>query len=72
VLIVSPLQVLDESTSFLEGELRKRGVVTEQGLLDLRRDLIADTHDIDTSPASNWIPQNFVDGEWRQRPVIMD
>jgi hypothetical protein len=66
------LKVLDESTSFLEGELRKRGLFTEQGLKDLRNDLISDTHDIDTYPSANWIPQNFVDGDWKQRPIFMD
>ena len=66
------LGVLDESTSFLENELRKRGVVTEQGLNELRQELISDTSDIDSSPPANWIPSNFIDGDWKQRPVSMD
>lgn len=66
------LKVLEESTSFLEGELRKRGLLTDQGLNDLRSDLISDTHDIDSSPSANWVPHNFVDGDWKQRPTFMD
>ena len=52
--------------------MRKRGVVTEQGLEELRHDLISDTNDIESSPAANWVPSNFVDGDWKQRPVSMD
>ena len=61
--------MLEESTAFLEGELRKRGVVTEEGLKELRRDLLQDTHDIDSSDYANWIPHNFVDGDWKQQPT---
>ena len=66
------LKVLEESTKFLENEMRKRGVVTEQGLEELRHDLISDTNDIESSPAANWVPSNFVNGDWKQRPVSMD
>jgi hypothetical protein len=63
---------LEESTKFLENELRKRGVVTETGLNELRKDLILDTFDLDSSPSSNWVPNNFVNGDWKQRPTFMD
>lgn len=73
------LKVLEESTAFLEGELRKRGVVGEAGLLDLRKTVLGDTSDLDTAlmaaqgqgqgegPASLFVDQN-----WAQRPRMMD
>jgi len=48
------LRVLEESTSFLEGELRKRGVVTEQGLAKLRDDALSDTSDLLLPTTNNW------------------
>jgi hypothetical protein len=52
--------------------MRKRGVVTDEGIKQLRYDLLSDTYDLDASPPSNWIPQNYIDGDWKQRPLLMD
>ena len=40
------LKVLADSTSFLEGELRKRGVITESGLAKMREEAVADLSDL--------------------------
>ena len=45
------LKVLEESTAFLEGELKKRGVVTEIGLSKLREDSLNDLSDLSPAPA---------------------
>jgi hypothetical protein len=45
------LKVLEESTAFLEGELRKRGVVTDTGLSKLREDVLGDLSDLSPPPA---------------------
>lgn len=66
------LKVLEESTAFLEGELRKRGVATEEGIKKLRQEALEDNADIETTPTANWFPNNFVDGDWKMRPTLMD
>jgi hypothetical protein len=67
------LKVLQESTAFLEGELRKRGLVTEIGLRDLRDSVLQDTTDLEILPSSgpSW-GTNYVDNDWLQRPTPMD
>jgi ATP-dependent Lon protease len=40
------LRVLEESTAFLEGELRKRGVVTDVGIAKLREEALNDLSDL--------------------------
>eukprot|EP01041_Mallomonas_annulata_P002257 gene2257-4384_t len=57
-----------KSTAFLEGEIRKRGVVSEVGMRQLRYSTTSDQSDIETMQASSWEPQNFVEGEWTQGP----
>ena len=67
------LKVLEESTAFLEGEIRKRGVLSETGLADLREENESDLSDLVAAvPPSNWVPKNFVDGEWTMQPSLMD
>lgn len=67
------LKVLEESTSFLEGELRKRGVVTEQGLAKLRTNALADTSDL-IPPVGNNELENFskTSGLWTQVPTMFE
>lgn len=66
-------KVLEESIAFLEGEIRKRDVMSEEGLDRLRADNLADLSDLESVvPASNWVPKNFVDGEWTMQPSLMD
>lgn len=69
----SMLKVLEESTTFLEGELRKRGVVTEQGLAKLRTNALADTSDL-VPPVGGSAPENFSKstGEWRMVPTMFE
>jgi len=66
------LKILQESTAFLEGELRKRGIVSEQAISKLRADTLSDTKDLDLVPINNWYPQNYIDGEFKMRPSLMD
>lgn len=67
------LKVLEESTAFLEGELRKRGIVTESGLRDLKDTILQDTSDLDavsSASVGGWV-DNFA-GDWQQHPTMMD
>ena len=64
------LDVLKESTSFLEGELSKRGIATTGGLKDLRATLLNDMSDL--NQPSVWMPNNYNNGDWEQYPVLMD
>ena len=66
------LKVLEESTQFLEDEMKKRGVVSDQDLQELKVDLMSNTFDVESSPEANWFPSNFINGDWKQRPVLMD
>ena len=66
------LTVLEESIHFLENELKKRGIITDKGLLKMRVDLMSDFNDIEASSGATWIPSNFINGDWKQRPVRMD
>jgi len=66
------LKVLEESTAFLEGELKRRGVLTDEGIRTLKVDCIADMSDLEPVPKANWTPPNFVDGDWKMQPSLMD
>ena len=66
------LKVLEESTAFLEGELRKKGMYSDTGLQELRASLSHDFTDIIPFKASSWYPYNFKDGEWKQVPVLFE
>jgi len=61
------LKVLEESTAFLEGELRKRGVVTESGLEKLKANALNDYSDLIRAQGDSWYPENYsqVTGEWK-------
>jgi len=56
------LKVLEESTAFLEGELRKRGVITDTGLSKLREDVLSDLSDL--SPPQQTQGQLFNQDGW--------
>lgn len=82
------LKVLEESTAFLEGELKRRGIINPDALLfsssapdaadhpvrKLKEDCLRDTSDLDAVlvPKSSWIPHNFIDGDWQMQPTMMD
>lgn len=66
------LKVLGESISYLEGEIKRRGVATEEEISKLRSEIIVDDSDIQTINKASWVPQNFVDGDWKMAPTLMD
>jgi len=64
---------LADSISFLETEIRKRGTHDDEDFARIREETEIDFSDLDTLvPTSNWIPKNFVDGEWTMQPSMMD
>lgn len=66
------VQILQESTSFLEDELIKRGIYNENTIKSVRSNVLEDTSDLENpSSPSNWMPQNFIDGDWKLQSNIM-
>ena len=65
-------QVLDESIAFLEGELLKRGVITEEGVRKLKKEALEDMSDLDNSNLKAGTPENYSNGNWRMKPSLMD
>lgn len=65
------LKVLEESIAFLEGELRKRGIVTEVGLAKLKQEALADTSDLEPMNMKSWFPDNYKDGDWAMGPTLL-
>lgn len=65
------LKILENGSEHLRTELRNRGVLTEHGILALRREMLADTGDILSTPQASMIPENYVDGAWVQGPTMM-
>ncbi len=37
-----------------------------------RKRTINDRYDLDISPSVNWVPNNYVDGNWIQSPSLMN
>jgi len=67
------LKVLEESTAFLEGEFKRRGLImTEEAIRKLKEDSLRDLNDLDAVPKTSWVPQNFVNGDWKMQPMLMD
>lgn len=61
-----------EGTKFLEGELLKRGLMQADQMNTLKRNLLQDMSDLRKFPKAAWNPSNFIDGEWKMRPISMD
>lgn len=72
LLLYLSYQVLDESIAFLEGELLKRGVITEEGVRKLKKEALEDMSDLDNSNIKSWAPENYLNGKWRMKPSLMD
>lgn len=64
--------MLDESIAFLEGELLKRGVITEEGVRRLKKEALADMSDLDYINTKSLVPENYQNGVWRMKPTLMD
>eukprot|EP01035_Chromulina_nebulosa_P016902 gene16902-22391_t len=66
------LKILDESTSFLESELIKRGTYSDESIKSLRSKCLSDTSDLELSAnPNNNSPSNFIDGDWKLTPNLM-
>jgi len=66
------LRILERGGDFLREEIKKKNIVTEEGLARLQRDLLQDRGDVDEiiAPADSWHADNFVDGGWQMRPIL--
>ena len=64
-------KAVDESVAFLEGSARK--ILSEDTFAKLRNSCEEDLSDVDPyQQAVLSKPQNYIDGQWVQGPVIMD
>lgn len=64
--------MLEESLRYLEGEVVRRGITSEEKLTQLYEELMSDDSDLVKQSAQNWQPETNEDGEWRMQPVLMD
>ena len=64
------LKVLQDSIAYLEGELKKRGIVSEDSMQSIRESSLLDTSDLEGAAPSAWVLNNFVDGEWVMSPIL--
>ena len=64
--------MLDESIAFLEGELLKRGVITEEGVRKLKKEALEDMSDLDYINTKSLVPENYQNGVWKMKPSLMD
>lgn len=50
------LKVLERGGSFLRGQLKTRDSVTDEGMLKMKKDILSDTSDLETSTvaAAGW------------------
>lgn len=76
--------MLEESTTFLESELRRRGVIRTETLSNeeasaamkqLREDCLRDVSDLEAvlaPPRATRTVWGTADDEWRMQPVVMD
>lgn len=65
------LQALELGGNYLKEELKKRGVMTEEGLRQLREEVLANHRDVDGFAPSSWQPENYVNGQWVQKALLM-
>jgi len=63
-------RVLDKGSAYLRKELVDKAIVSVEGLDQLREDIIHDTSDLETISKMNWVPENFVDGQWQLAPTF--
>jgi Lon protease-like protein len=63
-------RVLDKGSAYLRKELVDKGVLTAEGLDELRREVAGDVSDLETTMSANWIPENYVDGQWQLAPTF--
>ena len=67
------LRILERGGDFLRDEIKKKNIVTDEGLAKLQRDMLSDAGDVDEImvPSNSWQPENFVNGQWVQRTTMM-
>jgi len=67
------LKVLQESTSFLESELKKRGLIDKDGQVRLKAEALLDNSDLESVPsAASWAPNQDANGSLKLSYNIMD
>lgn len=66
------LRILERGCEFMKNEIQKKNLMTAEGLERLQRDLLMDNADVEEiiTPSSSWQPENFVNGQWVQRPTL--
>lgn len=63
-------RVLQKGSAYLKKELAEKGIMDEAGLELLRKDIINDLSDLETPDKTQWVPENFVDGQWQLAPTF--
>jgi hypothetical protein len=67
------MQILKETTKYLEGELNFRGTYPVEKISDLREEALNDVSDLNKPVSvSKWAPETYKGGEWIPGPVMYD
>jgi len=66
------LDTLENGSVYLKTQLVKKGLLSEDALLDLLTDMQQEPHNMDNLvPKSLWTPENYEGGAWVQKPIMM-
>lgn len=65
------LKLLEKGGLYLREQLKTRDSVSDEGMIKLKSDILLDTSDLEIPSVSASSPENFVDGQWVQKPTLM-
>eukprot|EP01040_Poterioochromonas_malhamensis_P003857 gene3857-4120_t len=72
-------EILKNTIAFSEGELLRKNLLTKAQIEELKLELVDDCFNwqswanfSNTSKLQKWLPENYIDGDWKMRPALMD
>lgn len=69
------IKILENGGDYLRTEVLKKGLLNEEGIEKLKEEILTNTEDIETlsteSEITSWQPENFVEGKWVQKAILM-
>jgi ATP-dependent Lon protease len=69
------IKILETGGSYLRAEVLKKGMLSDEGVKRAVNEIMTSTKDIDGfssgSELTSWQPENFVEGKWVQKAILM-
>lgn len=69
------MKILEKGGTYLKSEILKRNLMTESELRNVEYKIMSSKFEsdpsLDTDDSQNWSPENFVDGKWIQKAILM-